>query len=103
MVTSKIQGCARGGFWQLHLSCDQPAWPSQVSLAMINNGDDDDDDDDDTADISNADNAAADDDDISNADNDDDDNNDDDARYGFLVPDQLRPHPSQLPRLPLPL
>ena len=47
MVTSKIQECARGGFWQLHLSCDQPAWTSQVSLAMVNNGDDDDDDDDD--------------------------------------------------------
>ena len=44
MVTSKIQECARGGFWQLHLSCDEPAWTSQVSLAMVNNGDDDDDD-----------------------------------------------------------
>ena len=36
-------------------------------------------------------------------DDDDDDDDDDDARYGFLVPDQLRPHPSQLPCLPLPM
>ena len=47
MVRSKKQECTRGGFWQLHLSCDEPAWTSQVSLAMVNNGDDDDDDDDD--------------------------------------------------------
>ena len=46
MVRSKKQECARGGFWQLHLSCDQPAWTSQVSLTIINNGDDDDDVDD---------------------------------------------------------
>ena len=36
-------------------------------------------------------------------DSDNDGDDDDDARNGFLVPDQLRPHPSQLPRLTLPL
>ena len=29
------QGCPRGGFWQLHLPRNKPAWPSQVDIIIV--------------------------------------------------------------------